>query len=75
MKLPPETINIRLSQPHARNIAFLLSESYSKWGAELDHWVRYDDHYPAEIMEHLDAIDIVNDQLQEQGIDWNDLSP
>lgn len=66
----PEHINLDLDVMQARTLSFLLQESYSKWGMELDHYIRLEDVYPAEIMEILDCLDGIRDQLVDAGVEW-----
>ena len=68
----PEKLVVELDHIQARNVAFLLGESYAKWGMELNHHMNCGDGaYPAEVMEMMDAIDSVRDQLVDQGIQWD----
>ncbi len=67
-----EQVTITVNREQARNLSFLLGESYSKWGMELNHYSKVEDVYPLEVIEMLDLLDYVGDQLKEQGIDWND---
>jgi hypothetical protein len=64
-------LTIRLTEPQAVNAAFLLSESYDKWGMELNHYSKTDDVYPQEAMNFLDLVDDIRDQLVEQGVEWH----
>lgn len=68
----PEPVNIEMTPITARNIAFVLQESYAKWGMEHDHYARQADVYPAEVIEILDSIDVVRDQLVDQGVEWHE---
>jgi hypothetical protein len=67
----PDPIVLEMSPITARQIAFVLQESYAKWGMEHDHWVRHENTYPQEVIEILDAIDVVRDQLTDQGVEWD----
>lgn len=67
-----EQVTITVNRKQARNLSFLLSESYSKWGMEFNHYSRVEEVFSIEVMEMLDLLDYVGDQLKEQGIDWND---
>lgn len=67
----PESIKLELNIFNARNLAFLLQEPYSRWSAELDHYLKNEDVYPAECMELLDTLDTIRDQLVEQGVEWD----
>jgi hypothetical protein len=67
----PTPITLELDHTQARNLAYLLQEPYSRWTMELDHYLRQEDVYPAEVMEMLDTLDAVRDQLVDEGIDWD----
>lgn len=70
IEMPPPIV-LEMAPITARQIAFVLQESYHKWGMEYDHWIRDEDVYPAEVLEILDAIDVVRDQLTDQGVEWD----
>jgi hypothetical protein len=65
-------ITINLDEAQAINVAFLLGESYSKWGMELNHYMsdNTDNIYPQEAMDFMDVIDDIRDQVESQGIEW-----
>jgi hypothetical protein len=67
----PEKLSLELDNFQARNLAFLLQEPYSRWSMELDHYTRHEDVYPAEVLELLETLDVVRDQLVDQGIEWD----
>ena len=64
----PEKLSLELDEYQARTLAFLLQEPYARWTMELDHYSRQEDVYPAEVMEILETLDVVRDQLVDQGI-------
>ena len=66
-----DEVTVTLHSSEASILAFLLGESYFKWGEELDHYLRHEDVYPGEVLQMLDVMDKVRDQLVEQGVEWD----
>jgi len=66
-----DRITIDLSRVQATLVAFLLDQEYGKWGTEHDHFMRHEDAYSEEILNLLDVIDIVREQMVDQGVQWD----
>ena len=63
------TVEIKLDDGSLKDLAFVLQDAYSTWGAQFNHPAR-EGHYADEMMKLLDMLDEVHEQLQDQGYGW-----
>ena len=63
------TVEIKLDDGSLKDLAFVLQEAYSTWGAQFNHHSR-EGHYADEVMKLLDMLDDVHEQLADQGYGW-----